>query len=153
MIKRITLAAACLVLVVFVAVVFDAPDWVMFRMRPVEPLPQGATVDANLVGNYYLGDGLGVNQILTLKSNGEFHCNWTGCLGDYGSTAGNWRRDGDTIYVAASTATDMFLGAPLENMKLVMHNEQPHLIPLDWLDFVGEHGDDRIPMVAFSPTD
>lgn len=153
MLKRIALAAVCLVLLVFVVVLFDLPDRLRFRMKPVEPLPEAATVDANLVGDYYMGDGLGVNQRLTLKPNGKFHCNWTGCLGDYGSTTGRWGRDGDTIYVSASNATDMFLRSPLENMKLVTYDEQPHLIPMDWLDFVAEHGDGSIPMAAFSPTD
>ena len=152
MLKRIALGAIGVLLIVFVADFFDVPDRVMFRMKAVDPLPESAWVDGTLVGDYDMGDGLGVNQRLTLKSNGRFHCNWTGCLGDYGSTAGDWGRDGDMIYVSASTATDMFLRSPLKNMKLVMHAEQPHLIPLDRLDFIDEHGDDTIRMVAFSPT-
>jgi hypothetical protein len=43
----------------------------------------------DLAGNYYFGDGLGVNCSLTLTSQGNFTFDWTGCLGSYDKNEGS----------------------------------------------------------------
>ncbi len=45
---------------------------------------------AGLVGEYYLGDGLGLNWTLSVKPDHTFSFAWTGCLGEYGAAEGSW---------------------------------------------------------------
>ena len=52
---------------------------------------------ADLPGEYYFGDGLGVNCMLTLLTHGRFRFRWTGCLGDYDRNYGAWTVDGDRL--------------------------------------------------------
>ena len=50
----------------------------------------GAAVSfKDLIGDYYLGDGLGVNCSLTLAKQGKFAFIWRGCLGTYGENNGS----------------------------------------------------------------
>lgn len=49
-----------------------------------------------ITGEYYLGDGLGVNCSLTLVE-GRFNFKWTGCLGVYDSNTGTWVLQGDIV--------------------------------------------------------
>ena len=151
--KPLATIVLCLTAIAGVAVFFDVPIRLKNRLTPAIPLPASASVDDELVGTYYFGDGLGVNQELVLRPDGTFSCQWTGCLGDYGSTTGTWDRDGDRFLLSVKTATGMFLRSPLENMTIVMHNERPHFIEKNWISFVEEFGEDSITMATFSPTD
>ena len=46
---------------------------------------------AAVAGDYYFGDGLGVNCALTLKAEGRFTFGWRGCLGVYDQNTGGAR--------------------------------------------------------------
>ena len=46
---------------------------------------------ATVAGDYYRGDGLGVNIRLLLGEDGTFDSTWRGCLGVYGTAKGTWR--------------------------------------------------------------
>jgi len=42
----------------------------------------------SLAGEYYLGDGFGVNEHIRVESNGTFDYKWTGCCGTYSACGG-----------------------------------------------------------------
>jgi hypothetical protein len=50
-----------------------------------------------LAGNYYHGDGLGVNCSMTITAEGRFDFLWVGCLGVYGSNKGVVKVSGECI--------------------------------------------------------
>jgi len=90
-----------------------------------------ATTDTTqnpFVGSYYQGDGLGYNLHLTLKNDGSFTCQWSGCLGDYGATSGTWAHDGDKITVSTTKSSGMFSDRPLGNMTIVKHDGKDRLL-------------------------
>jgi hypothetical protein len=43
---------------------------------------------AEIAGEYYMGDGLGVNLTLVIAPDGTFSFKWQGCLGTYDTAAG-----------------------------------------------------------------
>jgi hypothetical protein len=43
---------------------------------------------ASVAGDYYYGDGLGINCSLSIKPDGHFAFRWTGCLGVYDQNTG-----------------------------------------------------------------
>jgi hypothetical protein len=51
----------------------------------------------DLIGSYYLGDGLGQNCHLELMRDGTFKFRWTGCLGEYDKNSGRWQQKGDLV--------------------------------------------------------
>ena len=150
MLKRIALVSACLLTLGFVAYSLDVHHLAKLYLTPAAALPCSADLDADLAGNYYFGDGLGVNQRLTLREDGTFHCDWSGCLGDYGSASGTWER-GELLYVSTSTADGMFLRSPIENMTILVHDGKPHFLEDGWRSFIDEFGEDSIPDATFSP--
>jgi hypothetical protein len=81
-----------------------------------------------LVGEYYQGDGLGHNLHLTLKEDGTFDCQSTGCVGNYGSTSGTWSRSGKRITMNAIESSGEFEDSPLGNMTIVTHGGRKRLI-------------------------
>lgn len=81
-----------------------------------------------LNGDYYQGDGLGYNLHLTLENDGTFTCQWTGCLGDYGSTSGEWSRSGRHITVNPTDSSGMFKDTPLGNMTILKRDGGRRLI-------------------------
>ncbi len=148
---RHALIAVVLVVLSGVAYLFDLHHYVRFDATPPAPIPASSQADRELVGKYYFGDGLGVNQTLKLHADGTFDCDWTGCLGDYGSSRGTWARDGDTLVVSTTTADGMFTQSPLENMTILQHGGKPHFLEEGWRSFIEEFGDDAIPDATFSP--
>ena len=42
----------------------------------------------DIAGDYYFGDGLGVNCSLTVTAKGKFTFQWNGCLGTYDKNEG-----------------------------------------------------------------
>jgi hypothetical protein len=70
--------------------------------RVEEPLPRRSALrlpfaKKELVGRYYLGDGLGVNCSLTLEANRRFKFTWHGCVGEYDRNQGRWEIEGDSL--------------------------------------------------------
>ncbi|MFL6234851.1 MAG: hypothetical protein ACJ76N_17085 [Thermoanaerobaculia bacterium] len=56
---------------------------------------------AEIAGSYYRGDGLGLNQSLTILPGGSYGFLWRGCLGTYASSSGQATlRDGELVLTA-----------------------------------------------------
>ncbi len=62
---------------------------------PTSPRRIGA-----IVGDYYFGDGLGINCYLHIKPEGRFSFLWRGCLGVYGKSEGLTRLVNDHLILA-----------------------------------------------------
>lgn len=75
-----------------------------------------AVVLKDTVGDYYFGDGLGVNCNLTLSAKGKFTFQWNGCLGTYDKNEGTARvKDGILQIVPRKpNLRDGFRGTPTE---------------------------------------
>ena len=74
--------------------------------------------NGELVGGWYQGDGLGYNVTLTLNTDGSYIASWRGCLGLYGTAAGNWKVDEDVIVLTPASETDMMVGH-LRTLKIL----------------------------------
>lgn len=66
--------------------------------------------ESELVGDYYSGDGLGVNITIALHDDGTFEGQWLGCLGDYGTSSGRWRLRGEQLVFEEQSSNDMMSG-------------------------------------------
>lgn len=84
--------------------------------RALLPLLFALTLNAQpaIVGEYYLGDGLGVNWSLTLMPEGRFSFTWAGCLGEYGHAEGSWTETAGTVFLTPSKMNDVADRLPLE---------------------------------------
>jgi hypothetical protein len=92
-------------------------------------LPAAAATD--MAGDYYLGDGLGLNWSLSLDADHRFAFTWRGCLGLYGASAGEWRLDGDRLRLIASGEPEgMAKRAPLEYL-VVRWGPRTYLVKAD----------------------
>lgn len=60
---------------------------------------------ASLAGQYFEGDGLGVNWSLTLTSKGSFSFTWHGCLGLYDESEGNFAVEGGALVLRPAKPT------------------------------------------------
>jgi hypothetical protein len=71
--------------------------------------PQSALLfpEQELYGDYYFGDGLGVNCSLTIKANHRFAFRWTGCLGTYDENQGSWALSGDILTLKPEKPNDL----------------------------------------------
>lgn len=56
--------------------------------------------DVALVGDYYFGDGRGVNCSLSIQEDYRFTFQWTGCRGENDKNEGTWKLVGDTVVVS-----------------------------------------------------
>ena len=65
------------------------------RPSPTQFAPKFRPKD--VAGQYFLGDGLGLNCSLLLTRDGRFKYVWTGCLGEYGRAKGTWKLEGDVV--------------------------------------------------------
>jgi hypothetical protein len=96
-------------------------------------------VAAALAGKYYMGDGLGFNQSLTLAQDGTFDCRWTGCLGEYGKCSGTWWKTGERLVLRTKSREGKFEDRPLADHKVAEHEGKTVLKPIDskpgWSDF------------------
>lgn len=86
------------------------------------------TGDSSLVGEYYQGDGTGVNWTLKLLGDHEFSFTWTGCLGTYGEANGTWQVRGYTLSLKPRETRDMAERLPLD-YDMVMWPPRVYLIP------------------------
>jgi hypothetical protein len=53
----------------------------------------------DIVGDYYFGDGTGVNCSFTLSAQGRFTFQWRGCLGTYDTNAGTASLKGGILHI------------------------------------------------------
>ena len=77
---------------------------------------------AAVVGDYYLGDGLGVNCWLTIKQEGRFSFGWHGCLGIYDQNSGE----------AKVEAGHLILKPERPNVREGFRGTATDLIPVRW---------------------
>lgn len=63
----------------------------------IAPPPSLLFSETHLPGDYYFGDGLGVNCSLTLTNDHYFTFRWTGCVGEYDRNQGRWEMQGDML--------------------------------------------------------
>lgn len=65
----------------------------------------GAATLNDISGEYYFGDGLGMNCTLKVYPNGRFSFLWTGCLGTYDKTQGKAILENDVLHLSPGTPT------------------------------------------------
>jgi hypothetical protein len=83
-------------------------------------------------GEYYQGDGLGVNQNLLLGPAGDFVFHWRGCLGVYDRNFGSLRHEGQKIHLDFIYPNELkgFQGVAAELIPVPWGNRH-YLIPAD----------------------
>lgn len=112
-----------------------ASEWAeIAHQRALDP------AEAALVGSYYRGDGLGLNLVLSLLPDGSFRCQWTGCMGDYGSCSGVWSLDDERVNVRVDAANGLFKEIPLGNLDVESGDDGTVLIPVKDRAFYDSHG-------------
>jgi hypothetical protein len=95
---------------------------------------------ADLVGKYYFGDGLGVNCSLTLDSIGRFSFQWHGCVGEYDRNLGPARLQGGllTLEPKNPNVREGFRGTATSFLP-IRWSARFYLVPKDEiLDFINE---------------
>jgi len=70
----------------------------------------------DIAGDYYFGDGLGVNCSLTVTAKGKFTFQWNGCLGTYDKNEGSASIKEGVLHIAPQKPNlrDGFRGTPTE---------------------------------------
>jgi hypothetical protein len=102
---------------------------------------------AAIAGDYYFGDGLGVNCTLAITPEGRFSFEWRGCLGVYDRNSGEARiADGHLILKPEwPNPRDGFRGSSTDLIP-VRWGERSYLVPTqDAEDFCNEVNQGREP--------
>lgn len=101
---------------------------------------QGPLTLSNLAGDYYYGDGLGVNCNLRVRSSGRFSFVWTGCLGTYGQNEGTASlKDGYLLLSSSGPNVEHGFGGTPTTFLPVRWGARMYLIPKsDVVEFVNE---------------
>jgi hypothetical protein len=81
---------------------------------------------ADVAGEYYQGDGLGVNCTLKLAKEGTFSFRWTGCLGEYDRNHGT----------AKITNGHLILKPARPNVREGFQGMATDLVPIKWKERV-----------------
>jgi len=86
-------------LLILVAFSVGCSHYAQIGQPPLQAGPSNAAEAKinDVVGNYYFGDGLGVNCRLELKEDSTFHFTWRGCLGVYDENEGAYNREGNLV--------------------------------------------------------
>ena len=100
-----------------------------------------------LIGDYYFGDGLGVNCALTLTKRGKFAFIWHGCLGTYGENNGSARARDGVLHITPVKPNDpKNLGTPTDFFP-VRWGTRIYLIPtnnvVEFCSAVNQGGEPR----------
>jgi len=83
-----------------------------------------------IVGDYYYGDGLGVNCYLVVKPEGRFTFMWRGCLGVYGQNQGDAKIVNDhLILVPEQPNESRSFGSTPTDFIPVHWGERLYLVP------------------------
>ncbi len=86
----------------------------------------------DLVGEYYSGDGLGMNMSLSIKADGRYSFAWDGCLGRYAQSEGAIRAASELLVLAASNAIGAAEGLLLPSRLLIVRwGDRLYLVPED----------------------
>lgn len=112
---------------------------VVVRRRD-EVLAELATKPADeWAGEYFEGDGLGVNSTLYLGAKSGVAATWFGCMGLYGANEGNVERTGDKTlaFHFSKPNPDRWLGSFPDAVRTVRWGQRRYLIPQSrQIDFV-----------------
>ena len=118
-------------------------------MRISEIQSDGAAVEvtrdvelADLKGEYYHGDGLGYNLHLKLMDRRAFECTWTGCLGKYGESSGNWTADESGLNLTTDTADGLVRDRPVGRLRVISFQGHYLLVQEKDSGWFDEHGPD-----------
>ena len=98
---------------------------------------------ARVVGEYYKGDGLGVNLYLSLNEDRTFRCLWRGCLGVYGECHGSWSLVDNRIVTQPSHQDGMFERRPVGDLEVVKQDGKLRLVQSSERDFFDNWGATR----------
>jgi len=102
---------------------------------PAEPLAL-----KDIAGDYYFGDGLGVNCSLTVTAKGNFRFLWSGCLGTYDQNQGTASLKEGVLHIAPQKPNlrDGFRGTPTDFYP-VRWGARMYLIPTnDMVEFCSD---------------
>jgi hypothetical protein len=77
---------------------------------------------AGIAGDYFYGDGLGVNVGLTILESGRFSFIWRGCLGVYDQNAGSIEERDGVLYLTFDH----------ENVRQGFRGLSPSFVPVRW---------------------
>jgi hypothetical protein len=83
---------------------------------------------ARLAGEYYCGDGLGVNLRISLKANGSFDRSFSGCLGVYGTAAGTWSASATGIRLDAQKSVGEMAASFEHDLRIVSFGDHYLLV-------------------------
>ena len=92
-----------------------------------EPIPL-----EGLAGDYYYGDGTGVNRWLSIRPDGTYFYTWRGCLGLYASAYGRLSLDADGV-AELGPAEEGGEGGLSFKARFVRWGERTYLVPEDEL--------------------
>jgi hypothetical protein len=127
--------------------VSESPPQLVMHTKVIAVAADGSTKvvfqefkNTQFVGEYYAGDGLGCNLHLILKDGGNFECTWTGCLGVYGTTSGEWHVEAAGLKLAAGKADGMFENRPLDDLFIISFGEHYLLLEKDFRDIFDQYG-------------
>ena len=115
---------------------FAAPN-VHEQPPSVPPAPASAPASfapADIVGEYYSGNGRGVNCYLELNADGQFAFNWRGCVGDYDGNSGPWSLDDGLVILKPTEA----------NVREGFQGTATRLYPVRWGDRLYLVSDDEM---------
>jgi hypothetical protein len=98
-------------------------------------------------GEYYSGDGLGVNWNLELCQDGTFEFSWDGCLGNYDHQSGRWDiADGLITFQVLDRKPDGLDHSLPSSLRPVRWGERLYLVPADeLLEFCNQVNDGAEP--------
>jgi len=98
-------------------------------------------------GEYYSGDGLGVNWNLELCQDGTFEFSWDGCLGNYDHQSGRWDiADGLITFQVLDRKPDGMDHSLPSSLRPVRWGERLYLVPADeLLEFCNQVNDGAEP--------
>jgi len=95
--------------------------------------PRGDSSLAEIAGDYYLGNGLGVNCSLVVKPEGRFSFIWRGCLGVYGMNQGGAKVvKGHLILTPEQPNKEEGFGCTVTDFIPVRWGERLYLVPKDY---------------------
>jgi hypothetical protein len=97
---------------------------------------------AQLLGNYYQGDGLGINLSLGLRDGAKFDCTWHGCLGVYGKASGTWSLGDSGVQINTRESEGMLKHKPLNRLRVVAWQGHYLLVQERDLDSLKQRGPD-----------
>jgi hypothetical protein len=111
--------------------------WLVAAAVTLQTEPQVDGLGA-VTGEYYLGDGLGLNWTLSLNAAGAFSFEWDGCMGRYDESEGSATLEDGFVRLVPTKAREQGVGKPLPLRWL----------PVPWGDRMYLLSEDDVPLFA-----